>query len=436
MSKLSSLSRIISASKKISPDFYDKLINDDGIDTKLKKKIKMYYFNDGRLSINLFKIDLKGIKSGGTLPETEPETKLGWNLNNLKLENNVCDFSNSNSKAIFKKEGTNENINFNILTHVGCGSFANVYKVSDNQVIKIYNNCANTVKIKNNIKLFCKTFTDIVQSTCLYIEENEFVWLNTNDSRCGYLMKLLNPINDITIDVCTKSRDLLIKVFENKSEYRFIHGDLKLDNLLLDKDNVVLSDLDGVYIYKNIYPVNADVDMILTPITTHPVYLWYRSNQESFDNHAKLWLLLSNVRNNTIFSKVKQILDVVYEPNYTTYFENLEKTNEIITKTIQYSDLYSLGMSILIKYLTNTVKIDELLFSIQTLQFYKMLCESTDIPSFPEVRDEDLKKIKAILSKNDKNGGHIKNNNDILNSIRISPDLMKELVENLNLKKI
>ena len=183
-------------------------------------------------------------------------------------------------------------------------------------------------------------------------EENDWVCI---DGRFGYIMpkmegSLLDQIKKytITLDLIEKAKNKVTMLSS-----KCIHGDIKLDNILILNNKSYLHDFDGVFVFGN---TQKPVEIYFTPIYAHPllpfVIDFLSSESDSItiqtENVKNVWNLHMSVALN--MSSDQDVLKQYISQIQVYAFEQLH--SETITldtdfiKSLKF-DLYSLGASLL-----------------------------------------------------------------------------------------
>lgn len=175
---------------------------------------------------------------------------------------------------------------------------------------------------------------------------------------------------------------------QNDSQSKFIHGDIKLDNILYDSDKSYIHDWDGVYLYGNhllhINEVPYKRGLFMTPVSTHPMMMLYMNIVNNNDvsetsvllqklksksnDHLAIWRFLFAATG--IANEIKTIFEEVLKKSgypdgyHETMKAFLESANENtirewISKQLLHFDLFSMGASIMFYYVLYT-KLDNL----------------------------------------------------------------------------
>jgi serine/threonine protein kinase len=400
MDNLTNLQRIVSSEKRISVNFYNLLVTNEILSQSLKHKIKLYFLQDKRLSLSGFQNDIikekkKTNKSGG----------LGFNFtkNRFIIDNkhvivngNVDNVNGQNAKVAnvgkIMVEGKNITVNEN--SKIGEGSFADVYKIGDSDIVcKLYkkqsllpfNFVAN---IENNIKDFVDTLPYMVQYTSFH--GTDLVHIG---ERQGFLLKKM----DGSLEALIQSDDIakFLKcvdeakeklMIEHSGKYNFLHGDIKIENILhkisYNDTEVRLHDFDGVHTYDKAtlmhkYEVPSKRNIYMTPLCAHPVFVKYidalkscntlESLVKSLVTHVDgtsggfvdVWGKYVSLTGSSLASEMAKhvltILDHFYEDHgdFESYLKSLDKDQftKYIKKQIALFDVYSLGISLLYHYI-------------------------------------------------------------------------------------
>lgn len=333
---------------------------------------------------------------------------------------------------------------------IGSGAFADVYSYTypdsspvHDRVVKIFrqtslgtNTVQNTIACINE---FVSTFPNLLEYTSLAAPTSTtqpYIFVTktlSSQDVIGYIMRALTPIKTDSLTYvqregnevkkCIEFEEAKIMIAACQFEVggkRFIHGDIKIENLLRDRESVVMTDMDSVFVYNTESlnhisgtPYTRAVDM--TPACTHPIYPWYAhvlrgwglgkdtyyppiletiSRRYEGKYHMYFWdIMWANMGDSPICITMKnvimKVLDRFYAPNntggetdaYVQYVHFQLKTNRIPWLQAQLAkiDMYSLGASALFHYvkqvynkkqmITDKIPEKELLdFAIETMQ--------------------------------------------------------------------
>jgi serine/threonine protein kinase len=336
------LLKILAKGQKISTRLYEKLMADSSLDSITKKRITMYYKGDKRLAIDKLIAKLKKKTMHGGV---------------------VQFFTFKDTKYMTGKE-------------LGKGEFATVYE------LKIVGNPNEDTQLC--VKIFSKNQNDIVQNISSF--ETEFRGIeNTtllptppcNETCNYYVMKMvqqdpgINPyntdagINNITNVLKTHSTTL------SKHRLQFVHGDIKLANILVKSDTVAITDYDNVMtydkdgkivVYDNDAPLYkaAIANVAVTPLFTHPLYfVWVKYNYdlETIDKTIdviKVWkAALKTIK--TSEAIVVAIETVLQACNYESFIIGALNSKAKFVKAISSFDTYSFAVSLLYTCLSKKV---------------------------------------------------------------------------------
>lgn len=375
---ISKVLRVVSSDKKISTKLYESFINDINISDDLKRKIGLYYRGDKRLSTTKLKNTLKStkIQRGG-----------GWKIGVVKNKGDIdvegsklaYDFDSDSSPTI----SITEQIFNNVLTQIGfvdlligSGAFANVYNIINNGTIVVKLFRQDLPIVYNNTKVciteFLENFPTFIKYTSFSSMNNVFV--HTNIPRYGYLMNKMSPITTVNLEIFTKAKETLLIFQKNTTNqnYNFIHGDIKIENMLDNGGDIVMTDMDGVFVYdiktlQHISNKNYSRQIYMTPVCTHPILPWYTQmlrigidfdNFTIGDDHMIYWdAMWAHMSGITVVQIVKaeiiKILNTKYQNDYRKSINVFLKSNKIndihtwIMNQLANVDLYSLGASAL-----------------------------------------------------------------------------------------
>uniref|UniRef100_A0A6C0BEN5 Protein kinase domain-containing protein n=1 Tax=viral metagenome TaxID=1070528 RepID=A0A6C0BEN5_9ZZZZ len=434
---ISKLLRIITLQKTITRNFLNVIIQDDSIPPSIKRKVILYVNGDRRLSIQKLINDIKKIKQNGGVG-------VGVNIFNwVKITQPLQQPQQPQQPQQIQSVIIN-NVEFNIGTKIGEGTFAEVF-VDKNVVLKLFKTMS-TLDMFTNIKLciteflenFTTQFTSFPKTTNIFMTTHNNIFVENvivrNESRYGYILDkhhgTLSQLvkQDLNIEVLNKVTDYLtnknkyrLTGKDNKNKYRltgkdninYIHGDIKLENILYTDNSPYIHDFDGVFVYNedtlsHIIMTLYTREIYITPLFTHPFFAWYkyhiRTNnindiinnmKTEVTNHMLLWKSMCNLNTSSNSSNIRDLqtyiqecLDYIYEDIYGSFIETLfKKENNLIIDWIKEQlplfDKYSFGMSLLIYtqiYLPNQSENKEKIETLFNLSF-EIIKESLIIES-------------------------------------------------------
>lgn len=383
-SNVTKLLRVISSKNKLGKNLYENLLNDPSISREIQRKVTLYYKGDKRLSVLNFKETLKKEskkqRGGG-----------GWQIgvvNGVGAIKEICNLEiivldNSKQQEPNKVPFMYNDKSYITNNLIGSGAFASVYDTEDGSdfVVKIFKQKNMLDHAKLCIADFMKLFPQITSS---YID-------GTVEGVSGYVMRKLHPIdvNDETnlLGTFEMAKKMLNECIQEQqsnlnNNVKFIHGDIKIENILLDSknQNAILTDMDGVIVYNPINLLHVDTNpydrqIFMTVTCSHPIFPWYTQKLRYFSesainlsDHMQLWenlwtvigmnesTILKNVHNN-----IMTILNYNYsnpqerdgegfkmDGSYNTFVQSLTNEDLIkkyVTEQLEKIDLYSIGAS-------------------------------------------------------------------------------------------
>lgn len=341
---------IVSKEQNLSTAFFNKIIDSD-ISKSLKNNVNAYYLR----------------KKGS-------QTKLLRLLN--KQSGGNC---NPDSNKIYY-----ENKEYIIGDEIGRGGVSVSYYLCDidakqKYVIKKFNN-----KIKVDILLDNIIEFDIYIVKIYPTIANYWTYLFPQEKNNKFIVSKLckgslNDVgkNDLTddekLDLLTKGYNKLKVIYEHKCP--FVHGDIKLENMLYDKNGeVYLHDFDGVFVYDKVSMLHVTDnpfhrEQLCTASMCHPFILWYQmvlagDDDSAINDDNLLQILIENkdlaegmwnARINSLSGngQIKETIMQMYNGlTFKQYviksLENLTETNckEWIRINLALCDIYSYYMSI------------------------------------------------------------------------------------------
>jgi len=296
---------VIKKRQKISDAFYEKLMNDQEIPKKMKKLVKEY-----RLLV----------QSGGINNECSADI--------YALTTPIGESGAYGANFLFKKNQTEVTDPDRVLK---------IYAYNDDNKSKTDAIIANinyflnnaTQDVKNNTSVVQNGHYDCVSKECIQNTTSETL----TDEHIGLFFKkydgdldnLLNSSSD------TKLYDVLriIEQFNNNANnaIRFVHGDMKYNNMLYNDSEIVIHDIDGFLAYNNetcsLLNTIAKSEHIFTPEFTHPLFYPYIIAASASDTNVEN--LLSNIPQNPQINEIMWRMSMTRSKND----EENEKINYI-----------------------------------------------------------------------------------------------------------
>jgi serine/threonine protein kinase len=336
---------------------------------------------------------------------------------------------------------------------LGQGTFATVYVLKpteDNLVVKVFKE-QNIDVIKENLNALIKHFinTPILSPnrTTLKLTNGTFKFVNVKLApflpvQVAYAMQrregslkgfLYTPFENIkhlppdarydailmklTEPFVTSMAKLFIDAKNTLSDYkchfcnvqkRFVHGDIKLENIMYEGENTFIHDWDGVFLYDadtllHHEEIPYTKGCMLTPSSTHPFLVWYIHTlrnatsqgdligklKGSINNNMQLWKMMFSLGGNSqILGILEGVINEKYKNGYDDFIKNevFTQSDEVIVDWMKsqllYCDIFALGISLLFHYILiynfETIglssiqkeKIEELLNPLYDLAYY------------------------------------------------------------------
>lgn len=269
---------------------------------------------------------------------------------------------------------------------LGKGSYSTVYEIDNSRAIKLFDIDNNDIykktileNIKNNLIDFNKLDKDIKNYTTYISTKN----ININEEGNKFYYYVIKCDNDLTKyknnkSILQEGFNILKELSEKDNNIHFIHGDIKLENMMICKNNnVLIHDLDGCFVYdtKSLINISSNPyerDIIVTPFMCNPIFIWYNMTlsqnliesdsdlmkylYENIEQCEKMWnIYLSPLGKNK--SKVKEIFKDLYGFNIKDYIKNnietfyvennIKKFKSWLLNNLKLCDLYSYYMSLI-----------------------------------------------------------------------------------------
>jgi serine/threonine protein kinase len=303
---------------------------------------------------------------------------------------------------------------------IGSGSYGTVYKLNDDVCIKIINNdqdnqIINTVSELMNLEgvekfsTFLKILPNTIINNCIEHSTVGSTWYYIKYCNQGDLLKYIESFdngdkNMIDINMLKTNINNCLVSLDFFTSRHYIHGDIKLDNILMNNNNWLLHDFDFCTRVDNseTYQFSA-----FTPYYISPFLMNVNKEIKSdvyLNNYARLHTLLTNGSTNSFTNMMntgkcdspsdirdydfyEQMIDMYYvninlygQKKHKGIFSHLvnqiESDNSLKMLNLLKSDYYSLGVVIFyIYYKIKKEKIAHLEdYADNTLQPLMVLC--------------------------------------------------------------
>ena len=356
----------------------------------LLKKFKMYMNGDRRLSIDKLINDLKNVniqKGSGTDSITKYTISIkkpeeykfeyvglgaGYDFSFLnpgeddihQIEDPISKIppgQNSSTTNICKEPQTEHIVLGESFAH---GGFAKIYDVRNDpsKVCKLFfeQDTKLMEKIQNNFTRFnslLKT-SEKKEITLSVPPENDWVCI---DNLFGYLMTKMNggSLLDVVKKLNNSESVLDVVTFitqaRNKlpdiTELKFIHGDIKLENILIHNGAAYLHDFDGVCVYEP-PPIETPIEIYHTPLYAHPLLTFaidYLSNKKESNINKENAMFCFELHMNLALHGNTSTSNTLYRTAITSIINEKWPSNKSFTISQYYKkfDLYALGASLL-----------------------------------------------------------------------------------------
>lgn len=374
--------RVLSSKRKFRSEFLNKILADPNVPSAIKRKLVMYQKDDKRLSLPKLIADLKSFKKtprGGAGPSPFANFSLAFDststiskIENLHLiaPNDAIQLQRNtivNKQVDPPKTLSLSEKSYSMKSALGSGGFGDVYEYiaypDDNIAVKIFRGITpeRFTQINSNINGFVNKFGHIHTS---FIDPP--FWLEMDNVQ-GYIMHKCESLQDRLLSLSSSESEIdqAVALFEPVVSAGFIHGDVKLENILVKKNGtVVLHDLDGVYVYD--IPLSAAPhEFDCTPVYTHPLFPYFKDfvlTENKIEQSQEIWdmweMPINIVGAMTPGSPVlefKQMMMEFFEEIFKGY--NNEETTKLIIKAfddptwrlqqMKKFDIYSLAASLL-----------------------------------------------------------------------------------------
>lgn len=398
---LEKCARLIALKRHPGARLHAACMRDPAIPEALKRRIAMFHRQDGRISLAKLKADLDA-----AVAAVAQLGGLGWCLradamakytlpHEAPLPQDSVGNASGSPSASFVFEGINRVVG----QYLGSGSYADVYLTDiDDVLIKLFKpNVAKRIvaDTKLAVEEFAHFFSSdahrrYADSTSFYLLKPDAMWKTTlgGDERQGYLV--LKKTGSL------KSR--LTAIAENVDEVKgfvellnraarllapkpnFLHGDVKLDNLLYDdRGGVFLHDFDGGLVYDPDTLLHARSEPLerslhASPMIAHPLLPFFceevlmkgewpkspsanlakgaagrwKAKLDTMGHHAIVDEIRGHI--NEILRSIL-VVDGADGANGDVEEFYFGKAVELAMAMVPFFDLYSLGASVLYEYI-------------------------------------------------------------------------------------
>lgn len=379
------LTKLLKAGDPITDRFMHSILDDSLLPNSIKKKAILYYRGDKRLSVPKF---LDAITHTKTKSRVQIQKGGGWTFGVANAGYNVTAYNEDTDGKVqvvqrsdipvFSPEsppvlprGTSS---INLGEALGSGNFATVYKITDEQehVFKLFYKAPlqvlDTIQVNiESIKTKHPDVATVIPTPNPFVDNVSFPTEDEHGkpySGRGYKMIKCDKSLKKALDESTDISDYVHKAL-GKLQTSFVHGDIKLDNIMLKHvgtEHIVhISDWDGVYMYDNALSSGPPPCVCFSPATAHPYYLWYVAmfkdnksmNAETFalldpnTNVTNVWNIFLKDGNATA-DMIKRIVNGLYGGGFAAHAAAHLKNPEWHLHMLERCDRYSLGMSLLL----------------------------------------------------------------------------------------
>lgn len=201
----------------------------------------------------------------------------------IRLSNPNSSSQSTQSKSLSPKCDNGKQIN----SH-GSGAYGSVYSCgNDGLVYKQFANKSEYDRVKANLLVIIPKLIEkkLITYTCFNGIALEDMF---NDIEQMYKMNKCKPLKrENVMDPLEGQVLAIIREFNNLG---FIHGDIKLDNIMMKDQKIVLTDIDDMCFIKKIGNTitcsNLNYPMF-TPVFVHPVYLQFRLHHSADEKKRK-----------------------------------------------------------------------------------------------------------------------------------------------------
>ena len=341
------LVQVLEPQKKLSKEFHDKLVSCRHIPKPIRKGISDYY-----------QYRKQTIKQAGGIVSTSLNVNILWS------------------------EELDRKTQIILGNYIKGGGYGVVYEVQDesSQVVKIMPFPHNTI-VEHLLDVFSIVRSPYINLFTYNLDPKIQLPFHDKDKHIiGYKMKKLSTISEqrsLNLNTLTQIFDnALMKVNIMHQTHRIIHLDLKLDNIMLDENNVVIVDYDGCFLYGDTNKMNdgeIEEKMIkltqnpnlyaITPLFTHPFIMHVLNyndehktmafdhgliirNCASYDQIANPQFDILTIDPNSVNETIFQCnnLNSIFTLDYGTKPFELNDYKNFL-RILKFCDLYSLGMS-------------------------------------------------------------------------------------------